>query len=38
VLSLVWPGLGRENLSGRELLQKGIAAILVALGVALVTR
>ncbi len=38
VLSLVWPKLGREDLSGRELLQKGIAAVLVALGVALVTR
>jgi drug/metabolite transporter (DMT)-like permease len=37
VLSLVWPGLGRENLSGRELLKKGIAAVLVAFGVALVT-
>jgi drug/metabolite transporter (DMT)-like permease len=38
VLSLVWPKLGREDLSGRELLQKGMAALLVALGVALVTR
>jgi drug/metabolite transporter (DMT)-like permease len=38
VLSLVWPRLGREDLSGRELLQKGVAAVLVALGVALVTR
>ena len=37
VLSLVWPGLGRENLSGRELTKKGIAAALVAFGVALVT-
>ncbi len=37
VLSLVWPGLGRENLSARELLKKGIAATLVAFGVALVT-
>src|ERR1700733_1846363 len=37
-LSLVWPKLGREDLSGRELLQKGMAALLVALGVALVTR
>ena len=32
------PGLGRENLSGRELAQKGMAAVLVAIGVALVTR
>jgi drug/metabolite transporter (DMT)-like permease len=38
VLSLCCPGLGRENLSGRELAQKGIAAICVAIGVALVTR
>jgi drug/metabolite transporter (DMT)-like permease len=38
VLSLVWPGFGRENLSGRELLKKGVAAVLVACGVALVTR
>jgi drug/metabolite transporter (DMT)-like permease len=38
VLSLCCPGLGRESLSGRELAQKGIAALLVALGVALVTR
>ncbi|HEY2533828.1 MAG TPA: DMT family transporter [Xanthobacteraceae bacterium] len=37
VLSLVCPGLSREILSRRELVQKGIAAILVALGVALVT-
>ena len=38
VLSLLWPKLGREDLSGRELLQKAIAAALVTLGVALVTR
>jgi drug/metabolite transporter (DMT)-like permease len=38
VLSLIWPGFGRENLSGRELLRKGAAAVLVAFGVALVTR
>jgi uncharacterized membrane protein len=37
VLSLLFPRLGRENLSGRELAQKGIAAVFVALGVALVT-
>jgi uncharacterized membrane protein len=37
VVSLLWPGLGREDLSGRELLKKGIAAVLVAVGVALVT-
>jgi len=30
--------VGRESLSGRELLQKGSAAVLVALGVALVSR
>ena len=37
LLSVVSPRLGRENLSGRELAQKGIAAVLVATGVALVT-
>ena len=37
LLSLVLPQFGRENLSGRELVQKGIAAVFVALGVALVT-
>jgi drug/metabolite transporter (DMT)-like permease len=37
VLSLIWPGIGRENLSARELLKKGIAAVFVAFGVALVT-
>jgi len=38
VLSVLFPGLGREDLSGRELAQKGVAAVLVAIGVALVTR
>jgi drug/metabolite transporter (DMT)-like permease len=38
VLSVFFPGFGRENLSGRELAQKGMAAIIVAIGVALVTR
>jgi uncharacterized membrane protein len=38
LLSVCCPGLGRESLSGRELTQKGIAALLVAAGVALVTR
>jgi uncharacterized membrane protein len=37
-LSLLFPSVGRESLSGRELLQKGSAAVLVALGVALVSR
>lgn len=37
VISLLYPRLGRENLSGRELAQKGIAAALVTAGVALVT-
>jgi uncharacterized membrane protein len=37
VLSIFFPGLGRENLSVRELAQKGVAAIIVAAGVALVT-
>jgi hypothetical protein len=38
LLSVASPRLGRENLSGHELAQKGVAAILVATGVALVTR
>ena len=38
LLSVVSPRLGRETLSGRELAQKGVAAVLVATGVALVTR
>ncbi len=38
VLSVFFPGLGREDLSGRELAQKGMAAVIVAIGVALVTR
>jgi uncharacterized membrane protein len=37
VLSVFFPALGRENLSRRELLQKGLAAVLVAAGAALVT-
>ena len=38
VLSIFFPKLSREDLSARELVQKGAAAILVAIGVALVTR
>jgi drug/metabolite transporter (DMT)-like permease len=37
-LSIAFPRLARETLSVRDLLQKGAAAVLVALGVALVTR
>ncbi len=37
-LTLLLPQLGRETLSARDLIQKGAAAVLVALGVALVTR
>jgi drug/metabolite transporter (DMT)-like permease len=37
-LSAAFPRLGRETLSARDLVQKGAAAILVAGGVALVTR
>lgn len=37
LLSVLYPGLGREDLSKRNLAQKGIAAVLVAAGVALVT-
>jgi drug/metabolite transporter (DMT)-like permease len=38
VLSLFFPSLSRETLSARDLVQKGVAAIFVAVGVALVTR
>src|SRR5580704_827906 len=38
VLSVFFPSFGREDLSGRELVQKGVAAVIVAIGVALVTR
>ena len=38
MLSIFFPRFGRETLSGRELTKKGIAAVLVAVGVALVTR
>ncbi len=38
VLSVFFPALGRESLSRRELLHKGAAAVLVAVGAALVTR
>jgi uncharacterized membrane protein len=38
ILSLWYPGFGREDLSRTELAQKGIAAVLVAIGVALVSR
>jgi drug/metabolite transporter (DMT)-like permease len=37
VISVLWPRLSDENLSGRELLQKGFAALLVAGGVVLVS-
>jgi drug/metabolite transporter (DMT)-like permease len=38
VLSIFFPALGRESLSRRELLHKGLAAVLVAAGAVLVTR
>ena len=38
LLTLLFPSISRENLSGREFAQKGIAAVLVAIGVALVSR
>jgi drug/metabolite transporter (DMT)-like permease len=37
-LSLLFPRLGRENLARRELLYKGLAAVLVAAGAVLATR
>src|SRR5262249_36532757 len=38
VLALLFPRVSREDLSARELASKGIAAVLVAAGVALVTQ
>jgi uncharacterized membrane protein len=38
LLTLLFPNVSRENLSAREFAQKGIAAVLVAIGVALVSR
>jgi uncharacterized membrane protein len=38
LLAMLWPGAGRESLSPREFVQKGLAAALVAAGVALVSR
>ena len=37
-LSVLWPRLARETLSSRELLQKGAAALCVAVGVVLIVR
>ena len=37
-VSVLWPRLARETLSLRELLQKGAAALCVAVGVALIAR
>jgi uncharacterized membrane protein len=38
LLTLLFPKVSRENLSAREFAQKGIAAVLVAIGVTLVSR
>ena len=38
LLTLLFPSVSRENLSAREFAQKGIAAVLVAIGVMLVSR
>ncbi len=38
ILTILFPKLSTEDLSGRELVTKGIAAVLVAIGVALVSR
>jgi drug/metabolite transporter (DMT)-like permease len=38
LLTLVAPSISRENLSAREFAKKGLAAVLVAIGVALVSR
>ena len=37
-LTLLFPNISRENLSARDFAQKGIAAVLVAIGVTLVSR
>jgi drug/metabolite transporter (DMT)-like permease len=37
-LSMLWPAFGREDLSRQQLTRKGAAALLVALGVALISR
>jgi hypothetical protein len=38
LLTLLFPGISREDLSAREIVQKGLAAVLVAIGVTLVSR
>jgi drug/metabolite transporter (DMT)-like permease len=38
LLTLVFPKVSRENLSTREFISKGLAAVLVAIGVALIGR
>jgi len=37
VLSILLPSLGREDLSGRELLKKGLGGVLIVVGVTLIT-
>ena len=37
LLSFFFPRFGRENLAPRQLVQKGVAAVFVAVGVALIT-
>ena len=38
VLSIFCPALGREDLSGKELAKKGFSAVLIVVGVILVSR
>ena len=38
MLTLLFPHFSRENLGARDIVTKGIAAVLVAIGVALVSR
>jgi len=38
LLALLFPGVSQERISGREFAQKGIAALLVAAGVVLISR
>jgi len=35
---MIFPAFARENLSGTELVRKGVAAVLVAAGTVLVNR
>jgi uncharacterized membrane protein len=38
LISIFFPSIGREDLSARELVTKGVAALLIAFGVTMITR